>query len=81
LVVLAHDPGKSPGYRAAIHVVTPGPDLHVRAEDHTVRAAFNKAMKQVHSRLDMRDRKRTSRLRGRKQKTAHARFGIGRGGS
>ena len=81
VVALAHHPERSPRFRAAIHLTVPGPDLHVRAEDHTARAAFKKAMKQIHQHLDVRNRRRASNARGRRQKTAHSRYGLGRGGS
>ena len=34
---------KSPAYRVAIHIVTPGPDLEAQGQDHTIRAAIGKA--------------------------------------
>jgi ribosome-associated translation inhibitor RaiA len=81
VVALAHHPDKSPPFAADIHIATPGPDLRVEAVDHTLPAAFDKAIGQIRRRLDARDQRRTSRLRSRRQKTALYRSGGGRGWS
>lgn len=37
----------SPPYQVNVHLVTPGPDVHAEATDHTLRAAFEKAVRRL----------------------------------
>ncbi len=57
---------ESPGFKVAIHIVTPGPDLEVEAMDHTLEAAIEKAVSElertIRARAGNRLRKRLSRL-------------------
>lgn len=57
---------ESPGFRVAIHIVTPGPDLLVEVNEHTLEAAIEKAVsaleKKIRSRAGNRLKKRLSRL-------------------
>lgn len=53
----------SPAYQVNIHLVTPGPDVFAESRDHTVRAAFQKAMKQLHDTLTSRASKQVQRLK------------------
>ena len=50
----------SPPFAVHIHLVTPGPDLFAECSDHTLRAAFTKALTQVRENIASRD---TQRLR------------------
>lgn len=56
----------SPGFRVAIHIVTPGPDLLVQASDHTLEAAIEKAIaalqRKIRSRAGNRLKRRLSKL-------------------
>jgi ribosome-associated translation inhibitor RaiA len=63
-VALSRRPVGSPTFHASILVVTPGPDLSVAAVDHTILAAFDKALKKLHVKLDIRDRNRAQNTRG-----------------
>lgn len=49
---------ESPPFSVSFHLVTPGPDLHANATDHTFRAAALKAVAGLRSKLGHRDRKR-----------------------
>lgn len=51
----------SPPFRVAAHLVTPGPDVRAEAEDHTLRAALQKAVAQLEARIDRRRARRTRR--------------------
>lgn len=52
---------KSPPFSASFHLVTPGPDISVSAEDHTLQAAVLKAFKQIVAKIDHRHGKRSRR--------------------
>lgn len=49
---------QSPPFSVSFHLVTPGPDLHAEATDHTFRAATLKAFAGLRSKLGHRNRKR-----------------------
>jgi ribosome-associated translation inhibitor RaiA len=63
---VARQQDKSPAYRAHIHLVTPGPDVLAESHDHTLRAAFLKAISGLRGRITHRHAKR----RGRRQQGA-----------
>lgn len=71
LVRHAHE---SPAFEVKIHLVTPGPDIFAEARDHTIRAAFEKAMLQVNKAVANRAAKPAERARTRLSAPA-----IGRG--
>lgn len=53
----------SPAYQVHVHLVTPGPDVFAESRDHTLRAAFAKAMSQLHEQITSRAHKRLQRLK------------------
>ena len=53
----------SPEYQVHVHLVTPGPDVFAESRDHTLRAAFAKAMAQLHDQITNRATKRFQRLK------------------
>lgn len=53
----------SPAYQVKARLVTPGPDVFAEARDHTLRAAFAKALAQLHAGITRRAAKRLQRLR------------------
>jgi hypothetical protein len=57
----------SPPFTVHIHLVTPGPDFFAQGSDHTLRAAFTKALAQLGGNLANRD---TQRLRRWKSKSS-----------
>ena len=57
-VRLVRHENASPAYQVNVHLVTPGPDVFAETRDHTLRAAFQKAMKQLHEKITSRDVKR-----------------------
>lgn len=65
---------QSPPFRAAFHLVTPGPDVAAEAEDHTLRAALLKAFGSVRDKIGLRHRKR-KRSRSESSSTVSARRG------
>lgn len=60
-LVRLHD--ASPAYQVHVHLVTPGPDLFAESRDHTLRAAFVKAMSQLREQIARRTTKRLQRLK------------------
>lgn len=55
--------GSSPPFVVHIHLVTPGPDLYADSRDHTLRAAFAKALTQLREGMAGRAAKRLRRLK------------------
>jgi len=53
----------SPPFAVLIHLVTPGPDLFVESRDHTLRAAFEKVMKQLREQITSRATKRLQKVK------------------
>ena len=53
----------SPAYQVHVHLVTPGPDVFAESRDHTLRAAFSKAMTQLREQITSRAAKRLQRLK------------------
>ena len=72
-IELAHHADASPAYEARVHLVTPGPDLFETARDHTIRAAFDKVMAQLHKGIATRAAKPAERARTRRSAPAHGR--------
>ena len=62
----------SPPFRVAAHLVTPGPDVFADAVDHTLRAALEKMIGQLESRIVHRHQKRARRAPGPIKKTPTA---------
>jgi ribosome-associated translation inhibitor RaiA len=60
---LARLENSSPAYQVSVHLVTPGPDVCAEARDHTLRAAFAKAMGQLRDKIATRANKRLHRLK------------------
>ena len=53
----------SPPFAVHIHLVTPGPGLIAESSDHTLRAAFTKALTQLREAMTSRAAKRRRRLK------------------
>jgi len=53
----------SPPFAVRIHLVTPGPDLFAEGHDHTLRAAFTKALTQLQGSIAGRATRRLRRLK------------------
>ena len=53
----------SPPYHVQVHLVTPGPDVFAEGNDHTLRAAFTKAIAQLREQITSRASKRLQRLK------------------
>lgn len=60
---LVREENASPAYRVNVHLVTPGPDVFAESSDHTLRAAFTKAMKQLRDQITGRASKRLQRIK------------------
>jgi ribosome-associated translation inhibitor RaiA len=63
VVRLEHRAGSSPAFHISVHLVTPGPDVFAESDDHTVRAAVEKVMKQVRDKITDRHAKRARKLK------------------
>jgi ribosome-associated translation inhibitor RaiA len=48
-----------------VHLVTPGPDVYAETRDHTLRAAFAKAINQLRAQITSRAQKRIQRWKTR----------------
>ena len=57
----------SPAYHVRVHLVTPGPDVTAESNDHTIRAAVDKVVKELQNKILGRV---TQRLRTAKSKLA-----------
>ena len=66
---------KSPAYRVAIHIATPGPDLEAEGRDHTVLAAIGKAFLDLEHRLRDREHKSMRRAQSSLQTATALRSG------
>lgn len=53
----------SPAYQVNVHLVTPGPDVFAESRDHTLRAAFIKALAQLREQITSRTTKRLQRIK------------------
>ena len=53
----------SPGYQVNVHLVTPGPDVFAESRDHTLRAAFEKVIKQLREQITSRATKRLQKVK------------------
>jgi ribosome-associated translation inhibitor RaiA len=60
----------SPPFAARIHLVTPGPDIFAESCDHTIRAAFARALRQLKERIVARAGKPAQRARTRRSAPA-----------
>jgi ribosome-associated translation inhibitor RaiA len=59
----------SPAYHVHVHLVTPGPDVFAESRDHTLRAAFAKAIAQLREQINSRASKRLQRFKNNLNKT------------
>jgi hypothetical protein len=57
----------SPRFAVQIHLVAPGPDVYAESTDHTLRAAFSKALAQLRQNVAPRATHRLRRLKGDSQ--------------
>lgn len=62
-VRLSRLPDASPAYQVHVQLVTPGPDVFAESRDHTLHAAFAKAMTQLREQITSRAAKRLQRLK------------------
>ena len=53
----------SPAYQVNVHLVTPGPDVFAETRDHTLQAAFAKAIAQLGQTIKSRTSKRLNRFK------------------
>ncbi len=60
----------SPPFTVHLHLVTPGPDLFAESSDHTIRAAFTKALAQLRAGIAGRAAKRWRRLKSNSSASA-----------
>jgi ribosome-associated translation inhibitor RaiA len=60
----------SPPYHVRVHLVTPGPDVFAEGNDHTLRAAFGKVMRQLSDKISGRTLKRLQRVRNNQSEPA-----------
>ena len=60
-VRLARLEASSPAYHVKVHLVTPGPDVFAEGRDHTLRAAFAKAVGKLRQQIAKRTQKRVLR--------------------
>lgn len=63
----------SPAFSVHVHLVTPGPDVFAESRDHTIRAAIDKVMCEVESRIEDRHARRQQRISSNLQEPARLR--------
>ena len=68
----------SPPFRVSAHLVTPGPDVLAEAVDHTLRAALQKLIADLESRIDHRHQKRARRKQNNFKSAAPAKIPLPR---
>ncbi len=71
-------PEASPAFSVRVHLVTPGPDVFAESHDHTIRAAIEKVMAELETKIAGRALKRVQRARSNLQEPALLRMGRGR---
>ena len=57
-VSLEQRPETAPGFRAVVHLETPGPDIRAEAKDYTPLAAAHRIVKELRRRVQMRNARR-----------------------
>jgi ribosome-associated translation inhibitor RaiA len=57
-VSLEQRPDAAPGYRAVVHLETPGPDIRAEAKDYTPLAAAHRIVKELRRHVEMRNARR-----------------------
>ncbi|MCE9610391.1 MAG: HPF/RaiA family ribosome-associated protein [Chthoniobacter sp.] len=62
-IFVEHRHEASPAFRVTAHLVTPGPDVFAEAVDHTLRAALQKMIGQLETRIGHRHEKRARHRR------------------
>ena len=62
----------SPAYQVKVHLVTPGPDVFAESRDHTLRAAFTKAVKQLRDTITHRAARRVHKMKSQLSAKSHA---------
>ena len=60
---LARLENASPAYQVSVHLVTPGPDVFAESRDHTLPAAFAKAVAQLKNVITSRAAKRLQKFK------------------
>ncbi len=55
----------SPPYHVRVHLVTPGPDVFAEGNDHTLRAAFARVMRQLQQKTNLSAQKRLRRWKSK----------------
>lgn len=55
----------SPAYHVRVHLVTPGPDVIAESNDHTLRAAIDKVIRQLQNKITGRASRRLQVGKGR----------------
>lgn len=68
----------SPAFRARVHLVTPGPDVHAESQDHTLQAAVRKVLLDLETRIGDRAQRRVWRQRSKRPVSARVRRECGR---
>lgn len=77
IVRLADAPEASPRFQASILLRVPGPDIHAKSCDHTVRVAVEKVLAAVEAQVNARKDRRQQRQRSQLQLSTVARTGRG----
>ena len=64
-IKLTRHADSSPAFQVHVHLVTPGPDVFAETRDHTLRAAFTKAMAQLRGHITGRTTQRLRRIKSK----------------
>ncbi len=71
-VVLEQQRDSAPAFRAHVHLVVSGPDIHAAARDHTLEAVWLKVTKNLRQQIERRKARPQARVRSNPQRPAIA---------
>ena len=77
-VVLEQQRDNAPAFRAHVHLVVSGRDIHAAARDHTLEAVWLKVTNSLHKQIERRKARPQARVRSNPQRPAIASRGLER---
>jgi ribosome-associated translation inhibitor RaiA len=76
VVVLDCTRNSGPPFTVRVHLTVPGPDIHAEARDHTLRAAWHKACKNLKNQIDHRKARHEGRAARQERKQRKMKRGL-----
>jgi len=78
-VLLEHQRDAAPSFRAFVHLLVPGSDIHADARAHTVEAVWLKVTKNLRQQIERRKGRQQSKLKSNRQHPVTPSRGSGAG--